>query len=149
VVCSLGGCSLSSNNNAPVSDAERFHRSLEFFPAGKTMYWFGPRSNGFVLRYPLLTVQGATGTGLGYARAGTYVVVTTFLDDKVPRVDTIYPSTGVLLGTALMPTGQRVGIKMQRGVRPPQRDISKLLASLRPVTGADIDRLPKNWHDIH
>jgi hypothetical protein len=114
------------------------------------MYWLGPKSEGFILRYALRPDLGATGATLGYARGHTYVMVTTFLSATTPPAGTVYPSDGILLGTVLMPTGQRVGFKINPNTRAPShRVIAELMASLRPVTSSDIDRLPDDWVQIH
>jgi hypothetical protein len=150
-VCGLCACSsgVASNNDVPESQAQAFHAGLAFFPTGKSMYWLGPTSNGFILRYALHPADDASGATLGYARGHLYIMVTTFLGAQTPPADRVYPSDGILLGAALTSTGQRVGFKIFKSDRPPSRqDIAKLIASLRPVTNADIDRLPDDWIKI-
>jgi hypothetical protein len=150
-VSALCACSsgIASNNDVPESQAQAFHAGLTFFPTGKKMYWLGPAASGFILRYALHPADDASGATLGYACGHLYIMATTFLGAKTPPADRVYPSDGILVGTALTSTGQRVGFKILKNARPPSPQvIAKLIASIRPVTNADIDRLPDDWIKI-
>ena len=148
----LTGCSLgvASNNNQGLTSAEAFHRGLEFMPPGKKLYWLGPRAAGFRLIGALEpTSLAATGVTLEYIRGHVIVNVTTFLEPVAPPADTVYPSDGLLIGTAMTASGQLVGFKItRRTTRPSATTISRLEAALKPVTGAEIDALPADWTTI-
>jgi hypothetical protein len=148
----LTGCSLgvASNNNQGLTNTEAFHRGLEFFPTGKTLYWLGPKAAGFRLTRAFEPTSPAdTGVSLSYIRDDVIVTVTTFLEPIAPPADTVYPTSGVLIGTAMTGSRQLVGLKITRETtRPSAATIAKLEAALKPVTGAEIDALPADWTTI-
>ena len=144
------GIGTASDNTKGVSQAEAFHRGLAAIPRGKRLYWLGPKADGFRLRRAVDPTGGpGTGVTLAYVRDHVTVYVVTSVSSEAPPANSVYPSGAVQIGMTTAPTGQLVEFTiLPETPRPSAATLARLKAALRPVTSADIDRLPANWRAI-
>jgi hypothetical protein len=144
------GIGTASDNTKGISQAKAFHRGLALFPQGKRLYWLGPKADGFRLGSAADPTGGlGTGVTLAYVRDHVSVYVITSVNSEAPPASTVSPSGGVQIGMTMAPSGQIVEFKiLPETPRPSAATLAKLKAALRPVTSADIDRLPADWSAI-
>jgi hypothetical protein len=135
-----------SDRNSPDSQTDRFRSILRDLPAGKHLYWLGPRVAGYRLYESTLPMNVNHGVRLTYrSRAGASLSVVTHLQRSRPPGS--YDVDGEF-DERVTDSGQLVRVGASDGVPLTEQEERRILSALSIVSALDIDALPPYWVEI-
>ena len=117
---------------------------------GKRLYWIGPRAAGFGLINvtPSYTPTATAVVVEYYSHNRLLKIVTYKRSSRLPESSDPYLSGLTVVGRTVTSTGQLVVFGLTKG-KLSASDAAGLSAVLKPVSDADIDRLPADWSTLY
>jgi hypothetical protein len=159
VACALAGCAWGgpgqeSDRNDPKSNTTILREDLSLFPAGKRLYWIGPKKGRFALAQAVRHGDSAAeGVKLTYVPGFGALEIITYrgrvrpapgqpdqygAEDDSRTVMQKITSTGQLVVMTISPRAAKISPSV----------VAELAAALQPIDERDIDALPKSWLDL-